>query len=461
MRTRSFMITIISCWIGFFCLQSTVKAALPEKASTQLLITDPVFQPFFEEISGSNPELEAARANWRSKLALVGPVGALPDPVLNVGLYLQEVETRVGPQQARFGISQGLPWKGKLILKGDMAAAGAEAARLSYEDLRARLFSDFRKWVFQLVYLEQAMNVTGRHVELLQDWESLMESKYTANTAKYSDWIRATVELNRMEDRLETLRAAREPVMEELNRILSRSPTSFLKITPAMRMELPETIPYSRERLNDAVSSSNPELRTLDSHVRERKIAISLSKKNFFPDFKVGVDFIQTGPALMNDIAGSGKNPVVLKFGLTLPLNRKKYRKLETAASEAFVEATRNKVNRKNAVISQLALLQFQYEDAVRKVHLYRDKLIPDIRDSLEVAVRGYESGSGSYLDIIDTERTLLALELGMEQARSEGLKALADMERITTLPLVSGGDHSLTGPVRQTLPRTGETKEN
>ncbi|NOY24101.1 MAG: TolC family protein [Acidobacteria bacterium] len=461
MKFRNLIIIVYV--FGFTGLPVSMAEGL-EQSSLIVAAGNPALQAYYNEIVENNPDLQAAMAIWRSKAALVQPAGALPDPTLTVGVYLQEVETRVGPQQARLGISQGLPWKGKLKLKGDMAAAGAEAAKRRFEDLQNRLFSDFKIQVFRLLYLGRAIDVTAEHVALLQEWESLMQSRYTTDTAKLSDWIRVQVELSRLEDRLNTLKAAKEPVIEELNRILNRPSGSDFEGNAALGLNLPEAIPYTREQLRKAVSSDNPELKVLDNRVRERKFAISLSKKNFYPDFKVGLDFIQTGPARMDGVNGSGKDPVVLTFGLTLPLNRKKYRMLKMAASEAFVSATRVRVNRENAVVSRLALLEFQYEDAVRKLRLYRDKLIPDTRDSLTVTVRGYESGSDSFLDIIDTERTLLALELGMEQARADGLKALAGMERITTLPLVSGATGTSSAVARKSGTKQTEsdkTKEN
>ena len=437
MKIKNLMTTIILFWVGLAGFQPITLAEEPDKASSSQLIAGPVFQPFFDEIMSMNPELEAARANWRSKAALVEPAGYLPDPTLSLGLYLQEVETRVGPQQARLGISQSLPWKGKLRLKSDMAAAGAQAARRNYENLRVHLFSDFKKWVFELIYLNQAIHVTFGHVELLKEWEGLMAARYTTDMVGMSDWIRVQVEMDRLQDRLATLRAAREPVIAELNRILNRPAGSAFKVTAGMQFQLPERIPYSRKQLQLAMRADNPELQALDSRIYLKKSTISLARKNFFPDFKVGVDFIQTGSARMDGIDGSGKDPVVLKFGLILPLNRKKYRLLQTAASESFVAATRKKVGRQNALTSRLALLRFQYEDAVRKMRLYREKLIPDTRDSLDVTVSAYEAGGDGFLDIIDTERTLLALELGLERANADGLKALAVMEQITIRPLI------------------------
>ncbi len=438
MKKGKFVAVMIIYWLGFAGVCGVVSAAEPTTPSfSSFPAGDTPFQPFFKEIVEMNPELAAARAKWRSKAALVGPAGSLPDPRLNLGVYLQEVETRVGPQQARFGISQGIPWKGKLKLKSDMAAAGAEVARRQYESLMIRLFSDLKRQVFELLYLNRAIEVTSRHVDLLKEWEALMSARYTTDTVGMSDWIRVQVEMDRLRDRLSTLRAAEIPVISELNRILNRPPDSSFPVTAGMSFPLPEKIPYSKKELIAAIGAANPEIQGLDSGIHLRKFGISLADKNFFPDFKVGIDFIRTGSARMSDVSGSGKDPVVLTFGLTLPLNRRKYRLLKTAASESFVAAEQKKLGRQNALVSQLSLLEFRYEDAVRKMRLYRDKLIPDTRDSLDVTVSGYEAGGDGFLDIVDTERTLLALELGLEQAKTDGLKALASIERITLLPLI------------------------
>ena len=73
----------------------------------------------------SSPALEAARARHEASKALVGRVGALPDPVVSYGHYFEEVETRVGPQVYRLGVRQRLPWFGKLSLAEDAARSRA------------------------------------------------------------------------------------------------------------------------------------------------------------------------------------------------------------------------------------------------------------------------------------------------------------------------------------------------
>jgi len=409
-------------------------------------ISDPFFGSFFRELSEHNPDVAAMHARWQEATARAGVADALPDPQLSVGLYLQEVETRVGPQQARLGISQALPWKGKRKLKADMASADAEALHNQYENLRVHLFSRFKQWTYELLYLNQAIGVTRQHVDLLTEWEALMEARYTTDSAGLSDWIRVQVEMDRLKDRLASLQAARGPVAAELNRMLNRPVMSEFELPQGFDVTVPEQVDVSTETLVPSTLRFNFELQALDNVVDRKKQNIALSKKDFFPDFTVGMDFIQTGSSPVPGVEGSGKDPVILKFGMSIPLNRKKYRQLETAASRGYIAATKNRVSRQNELTARLALVAFQYEDAVRKLQLYRDKLIPDTRDSLDVTVRAYEAGGDGFLDIIDTERTLLALELGLKRANADGLKALADLEEITARPMIRAADPGQDG---------------
>jgi len=73
----------------------------------------------------NNPGLEAAFNRWKAALERVPQVKALPDPRFEYKYFIKEVETRVGPQQHSFGVSQVLPWFGKLDLRGEVAGEAA------------------------------------------------------------------------------------------------------------------------------------------------------------------------------------------------------------------------------------------------------------------------------------------------------------------------------------------------
>ena len=61
-----------------------------------------------------NPGLKAAFHKWQAALRKVDYAGALPDPKFSFAYFLREIETKVGPQQAKVSFSQMIPALGKL-----------------------------------------------------------------------------------------------------------------------------------------------------------------------------------------------------------------------------------------------------------------------------------------------------------------------------------------------------------
>ena len=75
----------------------------------------------------NNPGLRASFDRWKAALERVAPARTLPDPRFTYANYIKEVETRVGPQEHKFGLTQTFPWLGKLDLRGEMALQAAHA----------------------------------------------------------------------------------------------------------------------------------------------------------------------------------------------------------------------------------------------------------------------------------------------------------------------------------------------
>ena len=61
-----------------------------------------------------NPGLKAAFNRWKAALEKIPQVNSLPDPRFTYAYFIENVETRVGPQRHKLDISQTFPWFGKL-----------------------------------------------------------------------------------------------------------------------------------------------------------------------------------------------------------------------------------------------------------------------------------------------------------------------------------------------------------
>ena len=100
-----------------------------QQRSAEEFSADPVLADYLAYAAAHNPQLQAAFERWRAALEAVAPAKTLPDPKFSYRFFVQEVETRVGPQKQGFGLAQKFPWFGKLDLGGDIAVAKARKKR--------------------------------------------------------------------------------------------------------------------------------------------------------------------------------------------------------------------------------------------------------------------------------------------------------------------------------------------
>ncbi len=82
---------------------------------------------YLQEAAENNPGLVMKFNEYLAALELAPQVKALPDPQLAFGYFIQPVETRVGPQQFKFSVSQMFPWFGTLKAKENTVLIAAKS----------------------------------------------------------------------------------------------------------------------------------------------------------------------------------------------------------------------------------------------------------------------------------------------------------------------------------------------
>ncbi|MBD3237161.1 MAG: hypothetical protein GF330_10680, partial [Candidatus Eisenbacteria bacterium] len=145
-----------------------------------------------------NPELAAAHERWRAQLERIAPARTLPDPILTYGYFAEAVETRVGPQRQRIGLTQSLPWFGTLGLRGKVAALAADEGAARYATLRADLRRRVSTAYHELRYLERAARITEQNLDLLRDLEEVVLARYRGGAAAHASVIRTQIRLTRL-----------------------------------------------------------------------------------------------------------------------------------------------------------------------------------------------------------------------------------------------------------------------
>jgi len=376
----------------------------------------------------NNAGLRSAFEQWRSALERIPQATALPDPQFTYTNFIEEVQTRTGPQNNRFQLSQKFPWFGKLKAQGDVAAAHAESLWWAVEAQALSLAREVKSAYFEYAYLAQAVRIVEENLSLLQGFEPIVQRRVQTG-ASQGELLRLQVEIGKVENERESHRERRPSVNARLNALLNREPEALLPWPETLEVEV---VHYVAADLRVLLVQENPELKSLVHRIREADERTAVARFSGYPDVTVGVAFIDTGEAVTAlSPPDSGDDPVSISIGFNLPIWRHKYAASKREAWAARDSAQARRTQRQYDLFSELELTLFRYEDAARQITLYRDTLIPRTRQALEVTQISYQSGTSTLLDMIDIQRELLFFEKSYWRALSDYQQHSAALEAL------------------------------
>ena len=437
-------LVVLTAWITFplMAQETTERFSWPtpayerDGATNQLEVPvldgQATLQDYLTYAALNNPGLEAAFNRWKAALEKITQAETLPDPKFTFAYFIEEVETRVGPQESKVGLMQMFPWFGTLSLRGDVASESANAAFEQYQAAKLNLFFQVKKAYYEYYFLYRAISITDDNIQLLKHLESVAQSKHKAG-ASQSGVIKAQVELGKLDDRLRTLRDLRRPMAARLNAALNRPYNVPL---PWPHQAPLDGATIVADEMFAQFVDANPELKSLDSLVRKEEQSIALARKEFFPSFSLGVDYVSTGEALMAEATDSGKDPVVAMIALDIPIWRGKYKAGVEEARHRHQAAELARNNTSNVLAADLQMVLYRFHDAERKIDLYGDTLVPQSIQALEVAEEAYRAGTADFLNLIDAERLLLEFQLAHQRSLADREIALAEVEKLVGKPL-------------------------
>ena len=394
-------------------------------ADANSLLTLPDYLGYAEH---NNAALKSIFQHFIAAAQKVPQARALPDPKVTYGYFLEEVETRVGPQRQKFGIMQTFPWFGELEAQTNAASAAAKAASKRYEAEKLKLFYQVKDAFYEYAYLARAVAITSQNLELLKYFEEVARTKYMAAAGSHPDVIRAQVELATLEDNLKSVEELRRPLVDSLNAILNRDrklPLTWPTRDPFTQLEI------DRRQVVVMLMVNNPQLQAMDFEIAAAQSRIEVAKKKFYPDISLGLDWIQTDNARSSGTDDSGKDPIVAMVSINLPIWGDSYKAAHRQAKAELRKASAQKLQRENDIAAQASKVLYKFEDSNRKATLYSDTLIPKAREMLQASEVAYQAGTLDFLSLIDAQQTLLNFELLHERSVTNNLQSLAQLEML------------------------------
>ncbi|MDP8244001.1 MAG: TolC family protein [Candidatus Hinthialibacter antarcticus] len=381
-----------------------------------------------EEAFFANPEIQAAKAQWAQTIEKHPQETALDDPMLNFSYYVESVETRVGPQEYSVGVSQKFPFPGTLRQKERVVEKEIEISRLEYEKTARDIIVDLKQAVYEIQYMDGAIEITKQNQELLNEILSYAEAQYSNQANGINDVFRAESQLAQLDYDLITLRELRAVQQTVINSMLNRPADDPIGSIAA---SIPQPTTLEIAALDRLAYEQNQEILISQMKVEKAEESIRLARRMNLPGFTIGANYISTDDALNPQTPESGKDPIIVGGGVTIPLWFGKNKARIRYAKEGKTSAQQKEQSVANQIAVNLRKAYFRMENAQRLVILYRDHLIPQAEQSMQIAEEWNRNRQGSVSEVLEVQSVWLNFNLAWLRARIDYAQFFSQLERI------------------------------
>jgi cobalt-zinc-cadmium efflux system outer membrane protein len=375
-----------------------------------------------------NPDLAQMQARAQAMAAIPSQEGALPDPQISISaLNLpvnnfdlhQEDMTQLGG-----GISQAIPFPGKLALREQAAAFEAEAASQNVTEVRWRLISEVKKTWWLIFYLDRTLNIVDSNYALLQQFVDIARTKYEVGEGLQQDVLLAQLELSRLLDQQLVLKASRRNAVASLNALIDRPANEDMRLPEKVELQLPaikqENLLYRQAEISRAVLEGNR------LGINAAQSRLDLAKKDYLPDFTVDASYGARANAQSGD---KRRDMLSLNLSMNVPIfaAQKQAKAIDQRTRELMQEkyALQDEWNR---VRSQISQGYTDYQRAKDQFVLYDTGVVPQARQTVASMLAGYQVNKVDFLNLVRSQITLFEYETQYWKAFTEANQSLAQL---------------------------------
>jgi len=379
-----------------------------------------------------NPSLAQMQMRYQAMLEVPAQAGALPDPTLNFNAMNLPTDSFDRDQEAmtqlQIGFSQQFPFPGKRALREEAAELEAKAAGHSVAEMRLQLASAVKKRWWQLYYLDHALATVENNRALLRQFISVAKTKYETGEGLQQDVLLSQLELSKLMDQKIQLQAIRRQQAIQLNIFMDRSPNTPILLADNVLKQMP--VLAHESVLYEKAQQARPMLRKMSSHIDAAQSRLNLAKRDYYPDFTVGMLYGDRSGDNPLPRGGSRSDFVSLMLAVKIPLYSG--RKQSKAVSQKSFELQSNRYalqDEKGQVMAEISSAVTDYQRARQQFSLFESGIVPQARQTVASMLAGYQVNQVDFLNLVRSQVTLFNYELQYWKALSDAKQALARLQ--------------------------------
>ena len=377
-----------------------------------------------------NAEIHVAGRRVRSAEAHVPAANNLDDPQ---GMYRSwgipiSKPWDYNSAQNMMMIGQALPGPGKRALRIAVAHSDVEAAKDELAVTQVRVRVEVRKAFYDLLRAQDESRIHDQHVGVAQQAIEAARIKYTVGKIPQVEILKAQLALTRLAEHMIRFERDADVARAHLNTLLGRNAGAAISVEGDYGLErvLPEA-----DVLEKLAMQARPDLLEAETMAEKSRREQAVARKTYVPDFNIAAGY------MLMPAGSSIRNNYMLEGSMSLPwLNRHKHDTELTEAATRITEQEAELSAMQVAARGQIGEALAQAKAAQRLARVYQDSLRQQAEETLHSSLIAYENDQTSFLDLLDSQMTVVDVDLAWIDALGEFNTRLADLEMATGTPI-------------------------
>lgn len=421
-------------------LSAPVKAGAisASRSETRVSESDLEHHPSLEAIQQyafeHNPAIRAASEAWRASEQDIAIDSSYANPKVT---YMPDtgnmVETRAGGQTNGFGLSQTIPFPGKLTLKGKIASQTAKAAQEAVRTVSQEIARRVRVRFADYYLAQRSLEVNAQTMILVRQFESIAQAKYRVGKVSEQDVIQGQEQLSRLATQRIDFEKQREVALGSLNALLDRPTRAKIGSPSEMKVSLPSVSLASLVR--DAVAA-RPEIKAENHLVQARRDSVKLARMGYLPDFSIGGQYVGIDNHGVPGFTKDGHDVWTATIGVSVPIWMNRVKAGVDRAGAQLLQQKFARRSLKDIVTDQVQAAYERLTAAARNERIYRTTLLPQTGQRIAAARAGYQTGIVDFLTLIDSLKSYENVRLLRYKAVRAYEVAGADLARAIGRPV-------------------------
>lgn len=348
----------------------------------------------------------------------------LPDPRVKLGLLNYPTDTFDREQepmtQTRIAVSQMFPRGDTLELKSQRTLKSSEATSAGASNRERMVLMQVRTVFLELLYWTHAEDVVEQNKKLFKKLVRITESQYASGIQRQQDVIRAELELDMLEDRLDAIRTKQQQTRAKLVKLVG--PEAHGK---SIDESFPELAEVNLENEQPNLFENHPKVLMEDARVARSQYGIELARQSYKPEWMFELSYGFRDGTNPNGSERADFASAMISFDI--PLFTKDRQDRQVAASQLTYQASEDA---REDVIREL---QSEYQQAKAtwlrlksRLQRFQSTIVPQSKENASAALLAYQSRRGDFTSLMRARITELETELKFSRLHSKLLKTQA-----------------------------------